>query len=341
MARGISMSAALKSILLCGLMIGTAQADPIGHGVGGGSSIPIAAKNAGYTINTFHIPQGGFSTSNVDTASTFAPGFQIYSGRFFTTDPPEPFSNYATINPDGSITVGFNDHTAPAFQLATAAQIVGSPPWVGTVFGCGAYITAEVAMPESQAPGSFQAYWYGDAIEQLAYPFGSSQETWPGQATNYSAFVEADFMELIGSNVNTPTGKQSYYTTLHNWYGVYQSTCPSGYCDVNNAGGNGNETYVPKYTDFTQYHRIAFLWVPATAAPTNGNVSFWFDDELVNGPYSYAQFTTQSPPPASPFIFGVIDIRHLALIFGGSLKNQVTLRSMDVWQGSGSCNLTN
>ncbi len=331
------MSVALRSVLFSLCVAGSAAADPIGHGKGGGSPIPVAAAGAGYTINTFHIPPGGFSTANVDTAETFAPGFQIYAGRFFNSGSFPPFAGNATINADGSLTVAGED---VGFQVATAAEIVGSPPWVGTTFGCGAYITAELAMNESQDPSSFQSYWYADAIEQLAYPFGDPAENWPGQAADYSAFVEVDTMENIGLSTSK---KQHYYTTLHNWYGVYNETCASGYCDVNNSFQAANQTFVPNYTDFTQYHRIAVLWVPATGS-TNGNISFWFDDIMVNGPYSYAQFslvTPPTPPPAAPYIFSILDQRHLALIAGGGNKNPVTLRSMDVWQGSGSCNLSN
>ena len=337
------MLAVLKWGLAVLLISGSAWAETVGHGHGGGSPIPAAASSAGYLTNTYHIPAGGFTTANVDTTSSYASGFQIYLGRFLNLSQTlPPFSDVATINSDGSLTIGYNDANAPAYQLSSASYVsTDTPPYVGIAFGCGAYITAEISMPQGQNPAGYWTFFYGNPVETLFYPFGSIQQNWPGQPTAYSAYVETDFMENIGIQSST---QQHYFASLHNWYGVYQVTCPSGYCDVNNSANAGNEAIVPLFTDFTGYHRFGFLWIPATNT-VNGSISFWFDDEKVNGPFafpvSYVKFNNQSPPPAAPFTFSILDQQHLVLIWGGSSINKITVKSVDVWQGMGACNLSN
>jgi hypothetical protein len=56
---------------------------------------------AGYNVNTFHVPS--FSTANVDTLLTKAPGFQFYLTGSFGY--PDTQASILTFNGDGSLTI--------------------------------------------------------------------------------------------------------------------------------------------------------------------------------------------------------------------------------------------
>jgi hypothetical protein len=170
-----------------------------------------------------------------------------------------------------------------------------------------------------------------------------SSQQWSGQAAGYDHFAEVDELEYLKPDSYADT----YSAAWHDWYGIYStSPCNTGqYCDVSPSPYSNVYAVTPVGTDFTLYHRVAFLWVPATSS-TNGYLKFYFDDEPIGTELQWTQFTTQSPPPtANPPInwtMGILDQQHLTLILNGSGNVAMNVRSIDVWQNSATaCNLVN
>ena len=293
----------------------------------GGTPVPAAASAVGYTTLALST-ESNFSNSTVDVSGTYAHGFQWYLWNFFGN--PVTSASIA-INADSSITL-----SPPAIfngAIVSAAQIGGAPGYVGTAFGCGAYITAEISFVPV---GTFSAGWpslWTMSIEHLA---GLSGQHWTGQASGYDHFAEADIMEFDRGAPHT-----TYGSTLHEYWGIINSTCPvpAGlYCEITSPFTPGTVT-PPAGVNFNQYHRYAMLWVPATGS-TNGFMTFYFDDMPIGPTFSWAQFTNQSPPPVAPWIYGVFDTQHLPVLIGSN-SGSMNVKSVDVWQGPGACNLTN
>jgi hypothetical protein len=106
-------------------------------------------------------------------------------------------------------------------------------------------------------------------------------------------------------------------------------------------GGPGyrdNIRIAPPGTDFRQYHRYGFLWVPATA-DTKGYAKYFFDAKEIGSGWSWQQFANQTPPPVPPWLYGIIDKHHLLLILGTGVGEPMTVKSVAVWQQRGDDNL--
>ena len=350
------------SLLILGVLCFSCYAKPRG-----GTQIPAPALEAGYTINTYHIGPSGpinatntpFSLTTVDQSLTLADGFLLYYYNFFGQTGINPALN--TINADGTMTLtgAFNS------GLATAAQTSGSPPFVGIAFGCGAYFTAELSFSnEISLSSNVVPAFYSFSLEHLVYPPGNAAQAWTGQTPPYDHFIEIDFLEW---NRDQNTAPFNYGSQVHEYWG------PSGggLCPPADTGGGycwlsltvpGSSIQVPKQTDNTEYHRFAKLWIPATPT-TSGSLTTYYDDVPMLGygggdRITYTQFTQQAPPPGiplstvtNPWAFGIVDLQHqVPIILGGAKTptnlnnpngNAVTIRSMDVWQNSSACNLTN
>jgi len=115
-------------------------------------------------------------------------------------------------------------------------------------------------------------------------------------------------------------------------------TCPKNFCD----GGlpfSKAKIEVPKGTDFSQYHRYGFLWIPATDA-TEGRGRFYFDGQPVGVETQWTKFGDQSgEPKGQSWQFGVLDNQHLVLILGTGANQPMTVQSVNVWQSSSDQNL--
>jgi len=95
----------------------------------------------------------------------------------------------------------------------------------------------------------------------------------------------------------------------------------------------------PSNIDWTQYHKIGFLWVPATSS-TNGSATYYLDRQQMGDAATWAQFTGQSPPPTGqPWTFGILDSQHLAIMIGTGTNQPMTVQSVNVWQASAAGNL--
>jgi hypothetical protein len=271
-----------------------------------------------------------FTSANVDISGTKASGFQWYHHN--TADTGD-----ITLNADGTATLTGSGEA----QFESIASQSTSPYYVGTAYGCGGYFEAEIAFDPTRIKSGYgYPAWWAMSVEHVA--LRTTAQQWSGAATGYAHYAELDFMEVIGSPAPS---KPRYFTTVWDYSGINGTTC-TGWCTIGSA--NSNTTYVPPYTDFNLYHRVAALWVPATAS-ANGYFKFYFDDILVNSGVSWTQFTTQAPPAtaSSSWLYGIVDQQHLVLMLGTGKDNSdktgtgpMTVRSINVWQGSGACNIT-
>lgn len=297
----------------------------------GGTPVPAAATAAGYKTLTFSTMV--FNTSNVDMSKTYASGFQWYPWNFFGATPD---ATTVTLNSNGSTTL-LGNATISQGILATAGKLPSSPFFVGTAFGGGFYVEAELSFRASTVnTAKGWPSWWSMAIEHLDQQTTTDQ--WAGQAPGYEHFIEYDFFEYDTAFLTVPN---QYGGTLHDWFGIFNSTCPPAYCAVTTPFSTANRV-VPAGTDFALFHRYGALWIPATGS-ANGMLAFFFDDVQIGPATLYSQFTTQAPPPTltTPWTWGVIDQQHLALILGAGTSSPVTVRSVHAWQASAANNLTN
>jgi hypothetical protein len=240
---------------------------------------PAQASAVGYNTLTFN------SVTNVDTTGTYASGFDWYPYNFFGTS-----SNLSTIvapNSEGGITDN-GDTIGPGGGVATACD-KGGGTFHGVAFGGGAYFEASLHFDPAQVTaGNYNVGWpafWSMAIEHLV---GMSAQHWSGQATGYNHFIECDFLEYIHS-VYTAYGANTYAGTMRDWSGISLTTFDSD-----------NLRTTPAGTDFRQYHKVGFLWVPATVS-TLGYAKFYFDDAQVGPTQSWAQYDATKPPPITVY----------------------------------------
>jgi hypothetical protein len=301
-----------------------------------GSKAPPQAAAAGYLANTF---SSTFAMSTVDVGDTKQAGFAWYLGQFFG-EPDTPASDL-TFNPDGTLTLDGAGTVSNAGINTAAPSKSNAAGWVGVAFGGGAYFEAVFSFnPQDTiaANGAGWPSWWAMAVEHLAF---LPSEQWPGQATSYFHFIETDFFEY---DVWSFSPHNEYGGAMHDWWGLWQSTCPSGYCNVSNAGGDGTsfsnfQIQTPSSTDFTQDHAFGFLWIPATATQ-QGRATYYFDGQATNDVVTWAQYQSQAPPPGmTPWTFGILDQQHVVLILGTGAGEPMTLKSVDVWQASAAENL--
>ena len=301
----------------------------------GGTIIPPAASDVGYTVNTYHV--GPFTTSNVDMSGTYVGGFSFYP--YNLSGSHSNLSNF-TINPDGTMTLN------NAVALASVGSIQVDPRYHGIAFGCGAYLTAEVSFdPVTSVVGSGYPAWWAIAWEnQIGYMNTPISGQWTGQAPGYTHFLELDTFEF--DRPEFPYPRYAYGATLRDWYGIYNVTCPIIFC-VHDSNFINGSVVPPAYTDWNLYHRIAVLWVPAVGG-ADGYAQAYFDDVPMNNPVTWTKYdgSMDTPPitSASSWALGVIDIDHLILILGsggGGVGVDENVRSVDVWQGPGRCNISN
>jgi hypothetical protein len=288
------------------------------------SHLPSQALAVGYNLKTFST---NFSLNNVDLNNTSRSGTNWYSWRFFG----HRFSNTSRIikiNNDASVTL-LGDNNIYSASIATATPTNSSEKFLGTAFGGGAYFEALLKFDSNgHDKRNWPAFW-SMAIEHMA---SLSSAQWPGQPKGYEHFIEADFFEYdVG-------GGNFFGGAIHDWYGIWNKTCPEGYCKAS-LPYSVVKRQVPKNTDFNQYHRYGFLWVPATDK-TVGYAEYYFDGQKVGERTSWSKYTNQSPPPGSkPWTFGIIDNNHLVIVLGTGFKQPMTVKSVSVWQASIKQNL--
>jgi hypothetical protein len=284
----------------------------------------------GYTVNTF----SSFSPQSIDLANSGKSGFQWYPWNFFGSHAQ---TANIVVNGDGSVTLN-GDTTGPNGELATAAPAHNSAKYVGTAFGGGAYIEASIMFDPATVAAANSKGWpsfWSMALEHLA----TQSEQWKGKSRGYQHFIEADFFEY--DMLPSKLGLNYYGASLHDWYGSFKTSCaPQAFCDASLPYSDAL-TMVPATTDFKQYHRYGFLWVPATAAH-GGYARYYFDGNLVGPAIAWTLYSDQPAiPNGQPWQYGVIDKQHLVLILGTGVNEPMTIGSVNVWQSSDSQNLHN
>ncbi len=228
---------------------------------------PNFAAAVGYTNNTF---SSTFNASQVDMTNTLKPGYNWYLAQ--------PFSHYVTpassivMNGDGSGTFENNSNGSP--WSAGFPNGGSDGRWVGTVFGGGGYFEATLKFDPNTVTNTSAGWpaWWSLAIEHCAY---MPQQQWPGQVTNYMHFIEPDFFEWDVPTYGNPQ-EESYGGAMHDWSGVYTT---NGYPYNVAQPWPGFVITTPSATDFTQYHKYGWLWVPATATK-NGYAQYYFDGQF-------------------------------------------------------------
>jgi len=288
---------------------------------------PPMARAVGYTLSTF---ASDFTPATVDTKVTKAPGFKWYNWDLFgkQSDP-----DAVQLNPDGSATF-----TGERAQLLSAVHIGKTGDFVGTSFGGGAYIEAEmklgVATPDPGAK-SWPAFW---ALQMEGNVIPNASQ-WEGQEPGYIHSIEVDFFEYQHRPGIENLPATTYGSALHDWYGVYNKTCGHGLCGVGTPYGIGQK-HAPPGTDMLQYHRYGFLWVPATER-SKGYAKYFFDGAQIGATQEWTMLKDQPPPPTNqPWLFGIMDRQHLFLIINTGAGQPFYVRSVNVWQASTANNWT-
>jgi hypothetical protein len=288
---------------------------------------PSPAEAVGYTHNTL---SSTFGASRVDVADSRTSGFDWYAYSFFGSH-ADPAGTI--LNPDGSVTLE-RDPTNVNAELATLSPANNSTGFVGVAFGGGAYIEAVIKFdPSNVAQGNshgWPAFW-SMAAEHLLM----RGEQWAGRPEGHNHFIEVDFMEydMLSS------GRNYYGANLHDWYGVYKKTCQA-YCD-DKLPFSKARIQVPQSTDFTEYHRYGFLWVPATDT-TDGHAQFYFDGRPVGTQIHWHRLRNEfNDPVGQSWEFSILDNQHLVLVLGTGVHQPMTVRSVNVWQASTEANMRN
>jgi hypothetical protein len=287
-----------------------------------GNSVPSQAAAVGFNTQTFN---SAFASSKFDLSGSNVSGKEWYLWNYFGNTPT---NSGLTLNSPGLTIQGLLNGNG---QISTAADL-GSGNFVGTVFGGGAYFEATIKFDNTlvNTANGWPSFW-SMAIEHL---INSNGPQWSGQASNYAHFIEADFFEY---DINGTV--QQYGGTLHDWYGIFNSTCPSPanqFCNLASASVRPGISGI----NWNVNHKVGMLWVPATSG-TSGTATFYLDDIQQGVSVSWSQFTNQSPPPTSQaWAFGIFDNQHVAINLGSGLNQPFTIQSVKVWQTSANNNIT-
>lgn len=309
--------------------------------------IPEAALRVGYGVVTW---QSGppYSPLSVDVDAKNAPGafgkVKWRLANYFGASTPR---SSVAFNSDGSMAI-LKEGDVSADEIGTIARIERAPFFVGTAFGCGAYIDAEVSFDAAAVAKNsndfpsrgWPAVW-AMAAEHLWGLSSRDGQQWQGQAPGFSDFIEADIFEYVRIQSKYPF---TYASTLHDWYGKYASD-GSGTCGANKwcvVDSPFDATYVGSKINWKEWHKAAMLWAPAT--PTEqGFVQFYFDG-APGRRVSWSRHAPNAPPPPSTAdgsAFSIMDDQHLALIIGSG-SGAINVRNVRVIQNPRTaCNITN
>lgn len=294
--------------------------------------VPAPAAEAGYLRKTF---SEGFSADNVSVTPQPEPDKVWYRWNLFGWQKP---SWVIAVNGDGTGTIKGTPRGNNG-QIATMA--VANPAqhrMVGRAFGGGAYIEATIAFDagavlQAGAAGGWPAFW--SVPYELLTRDGRSD--WPGQAPGYEQYIEVDFMEY---NMAFTYGAPNVYgTDIHHFHGISGKTCKNWYCDHGKTF-RAALARVPPDTNFAEFHRYGFLWVPATEIRP-GLAQHYFDGLPVGTPIRWIKQpdATQPPPDGRPWAYALLDQLHLVLILGSGTSTPMQVKTVSVWQASDDNNL--
>jgi len=301
------------------------------------ASIPLAAKQAGFTHNTYHV--ANITASQIDFGQKLASGKKLYFWNLWGCRATDSEAKLP-----GNGTVELVSHCGPSATLMSGMIKPGSPGYVGTAFGGGGYFEAEIAYDPALATKlsyGWPAWWTMSAEHLWALPAAK----WPRQAAvdgvPYEHFIEPDIFEAqVPTRDNT-----SYAASVHEWYGAYGKTCRN-FCSFSSPQWV-NLKSAPPGNNWAAWHELGMLWVPATSSKP-GSLTFFLDNVRQGAPLTWKKYDARrhSPPIGSltPWRFGVIDDQHLVLIVGSGRKIEgrvpLRVRSINVWQASAAHNLS-
>jgi hypothetical protein len=298
---------------------------------------------SGYSIvfsDDFTNPQ------TIDLNAAGNAGFNWYLTHFFNSS--SETADHLSISPDGLVLTP-TTYTAN-YNIATAAPANNAQGYVGHVFGGGGYFEARIKFDPTKVNFSqgFPSFW-GQSIEHAANKGASHPE---GTPAGFEHFAEDDFWEY---DISWAT-QVAYGTAIHDWYGIYTSTCEYGYrtgqkgfCDITNAGaGTPYNNFVStkpdnSTIDWTQWHTIGHLWVPGSAANSyQGYVQNFIDGIAAHaGAGTFAPLSkigwsgvsyTFSTLENSPAAFSILDDDHLMVILGSGIGQALNVSYVKVWQ---------
>jgi hypothetical protein len=265
---------------------------------------------SGYAL-TFNGTFGG--PNGIDINNTRAPGFNWYypsPGAIPAGDVSVDSNGILTLNASAS------DYSQAILQSAVATS---STTYVGNVWGGGWYVEGSIAFNPAQVnfANGWPCFW-AVSIENF---IGKAQ--WSGQVSGYTHFIEDDMFEYM-----MQAGVNSFSSGMHDWWGIWNTTCSGGYCGVN----NNNGIIQLGATNWTQFHTVGQLWVPGSAANNNnGYVTTYFDGT----PVMTINWVDQGDgvlPPQGTFTFSIIDKQHLFLVLGTSVGAPMKVQWVHVWQ---------
>lgn len=332
--RWFSLTGFLTLAALSSTLFPSVSAQNMDNGTG---KVPPPAAFAGYHRLAF---QDNFqSASSIDIKATSQPGYKWYATQWFGGG-VTPQQN---INIDDSgLTLGGSAINSPA-SIESAIATKQAPYYVGTVFGGGAYFEARMAFDPTQGANAngWPAFW-GLAIDHVYDQIHQQDEQWPGQAAGYAHFSELDFMEACCGH-QSYVGQTEYFTTIHDWYGLY---LPNYGWDYNIQ--NGLNFFKVGQVDWSQFHTYGCLWMPAKDGQP-GYVQWFFDNqpgwiEYFKGPIGNPPLPGQSQPPyhANSFdayapglagpTFAILDQQHLALALDTDPSWPLRVAWVNVWQ---------
>ena len=217
--------------------------DPIVTGSHVLASVPPQVSAVGYTVNTFLTY---LAKSDFDIAQTYPSGKKWYFADYFNVSPPSSstvtFGNVTSIGGNGTAT------TLGSVGLTA----VGSSNWVGTAFGGGFYVDAVLNFSPSACAANRAVQWPSFWTFSFEHIIANGSDQWPGQASGYLHFGEMDVMECdIASST-------SYGATNHDFWGIYNTTCPStNFCQVGSESGGGSSyanTAIQTNSDLGAFH---------------------------------------------------------------------------------------
>jgi len=300
---------------------GSSGASASGGGSTGASCAPAAPSYvaaAGYHTNVFSTDCDGW-----DVSPDGSGGHDWYLTQFFGS----PTTPGSCVSVDGGVLTIDADQSGCGGNangnLATAGPASNAQGYVGNAWGGGAYFEAQLAFDPTLTSSGWPSFW-AMAIEHLA---GRGADQWPGQASGYAHFIETDFFEF-----DTTWAPDQYGGAMHDWFGQYTS---GGYTNDSNDGSGSNfddfVIGVPSSTDFTQFHRYGFLWIPSVGG-NPGSAQYYFDGTATTDLVTWNGPPPATPPPSGSDVFSILDQDHLAVLLGTGPGWPMQVRSVDVWQ---------
>lgn len=269
------------------------------------------------------------SSSTIDINRSGAAGFKWYTTPFFV--PPSSKTPSIIKVSNGVLTLNSTATSVRNGNIATVASTnSNSQGYIGKVFGGGAYFEARIAFDPTKVntANGWPSFW-SMSIEHIAQ---KNADQWAGHGAGYSHFIEDDFFEYVTASF---AGPNSYGATMHDWYGIYNKTCPPGYCKINNTYGGGSffknaVIKTPTNTDWAQFHIIGQLWVPSNGQ-SKGYVQNYFDGKLMST-VSWVPSISGTSPPSGDFTFSIMDQNHLVVILGTGINQPLHVDWVHIWQ---------